>query len=490
MVARLKPFPRFSYILLAKFMPSIFVHLITMDSADYAIGSLHAAEVFMGGSRQEENKEDETTEEETSSHCEHETEFTDEKVDPFVTYRTQIIDSESHVAKSDASNSSQTYQEQEHEQESEQLHDLAEFAELAVARMVAEQRATILSNQRSRVKAQESNDHDNCPASEPPRIDPVPVVTKFPEGNVQSDPPANLDIKSLQAQSIPLVSHDEMSDITPIPYEEGFIMSIFPAEKEDEHQEGDRVALVIGNGRSEDHDGGDEEALTSTTTCDGRKSKWKYSAFIVLLTVFVLCAVGYLIVYVLEYTRSADDDLKIILSDGGHSTAKPPMTGLGSKEATLMGPHQPGCRFENATQPHVLGQCICNGEISILTTEVREQYYAVNLLFISLNISNGWELPENSCDPRNQALVWVAATHPIDRNDIIQKYALALFYIQMTGQEWAHRIGWLEDGHTCNWSGIKCNEKGLVRDLVLDGNNLKGTVSTTAGSLILATAPS
>jgi hypothetical protein len=451
-----------------------------MEPAQYANG-LITTEAFSGGSREEEYKDSEALEEEATSYFKLDEGFSDEKVDPFVTYRIQTVDSELRVETVDSSNSSQNnQQEQEHEEESEKLPDLAEFAELAVARMVADQRAKILKNHLSKENTQESSKDESCFASEPPSIARVPDVSKLPECTFQSNPPANLVIQPLQAQSTPLVSQDDMSDITPMPYEEGIILSIFPVEKQVDHEEGDRVALVIGTRRSEDLGYGDEEPLGATTQSDAKRSRWKYWVLVVLLTIFVLCAAGYLIVYVLEYAKSSineGNDLKIILGDGGHSTDTIPLTGMGSKQTTMMDPHQPGCTFENSTQPHVLGQCLCNGEVSILTNELREKYYAVNTLFVSLNVSDGWDLPENSCDPRNQAKVWVASTFPTDRNDLIQKYALALFYIQMTGHEWVHRIGWLDDGDTCSWSGISCNENGNVRDLVLDGNNLKGTVS-------------
>ena len=114
-----------------------------------------------------------------------------------------------------------------------------------------------------------------------------------------------------------------------------------------------------------------------------------------------------------------------------------------------------------------------------MTNDVREKYNALKMLFVSMDISDVSELPVESCDPRNQALVWLATTYSKDRDDVMQKYSLASFFFQMTGEQWAIQEGWLKNDDVCTWSGIRCNQAGLVTNIFLDGNGLKGTVSAS-----------
>ena len=150
-----------------------------------------------------------------------------------------------------------------------------------------------------------------------------------------------------------------------------------------------------------------------------------------------------------------------------------------------MDPFEGDCNFRNYTQPHVIGQCICNGEIAIMTSEVREKYNSLSMHFMSMNISDVWKLPYDSCDPRNQALVWLATSYATDQDDMLQKYLLASFYIGLSGEQWWNQAGWLMDGDKCRWSGVICNDNERVRSISLNGNGLKGEVKTLCRSSIL-----
>ena len=69
----------------------------------------------------------------------------------------------------------------------------------------------------------------------------------------------------------------------------------------------------------------------------------------------------------------------------------------------------------------------------------------------------------------SQALSWIKGLNPLPidcngPNSIIQKYVLALFYYQMSGDNWVNNTGWLVNGiMECQWSGISCEGGAISR---------------------------
>ncbi|CAB9516302.1 LRR receptor-like serine threonine-protein kinase At4g08850-like [Seminavis robusta] len=444
------------------------------------------------------NTDPDSSEDSTSCY-EYEEDYRDEQVASFVTFRSQSLQSKP-GSKPDPSTSHKAGEEHNREQQ----QDLAEFAELAVARIVADQQSRIAKENQSSAISRGTRDVDfpmdepsraaseDFPIEEPPRISPVPIRAKYScdsstNAVYYNDPPATLIIQSFKSRAAPFTTPDDLSDISPV-LQSNYadkITSVSPIKKKQKAKNndlGDRVALVEGTGRSEDPEKGhDEVFVDSAGKCKGGKHRGKYAILIALLALFVLSAAAYLIMYILDYVRSNDHQsaAQISIIDVIKTIDTTTSVGdfVGLRPTTSMDPYQSGCGFENYTLPHVIGQCKCDGEITMLTNEVREKYYSINMLFISLNISDAWELPEESCDPRNQAMIWLATTYPRDRSDLIQKYALASFYVQMRGQQWVDNDGWLEDEDTCGWNGIECDDMGLVNKIVLDGSGLQGSIS-------------
>lgn len=72
-------------------------------------------------------------------------------------------------------------------------------------------------------------------------------------------------------------------------------------------------------------------------------------------------------------------------------------------------------------------------------------------------------------------LIFSLSTHaaiPLEeRNALIQ------LYNETTGNNWTNQTGWLGGiGTECNWHGVRCNDNDHVIDLILQQNNLKGTL--------------
>jgi hypothetical protein len=56
---------------------------------------------------------------------------------------------------------------------------------------------------------------------------------------------------------------------------------------------------------------------------------------------------------------------------------------------------------------------------------------------------------------------------------------LSDFYNSMNGDNWVNNTNWLIDPDPCTWNGISCNGAGEVRKVILDDNNLVGTLSAS-----------
>ncbi len=79
-----------------------------------------------------------------------------------------------------------------------------------------------------------------------------------------------------------------------------------------------------------------------------------------------------------------------------------------------------------------------------------------------------------SCDPRNQAHVWLASGSgvPSPNANLRQRYPLALLYISWNGQTWRANEGWLTSSNKCTLSGVWCDIAGgwYCNDQNFNGN--------------------
>ena len=126
---------------------------------------------------------------------------------------------------------------------------------------------------------------------------------------------------------------------------------------------------------------------------------------------------------------------------------------------------------------HVIDQCACFGNISIIADDVRQRYQFHNESFIS-KFYEDYDDDITSCSPRNQALVWLASANDadFDEEERFDRYGLATIFASMGGPEWSDNQNWLSMTSACQWSGVGCDENGRVRQLQLAGNSVVGTV--------------
>jgi len=100
-------------------------------------------------------------------------------------------------------------------------------------------------------------------------------------------------------------------------------------------------------------------------------------------------------------------------------------------------------------------------------------------IYIKLIPVSGSLLTGNT--PQNKAFKWLIEDDCVqlcpDDPFLIQRYVLALLYFSTSGMDW---IGseFLSCKHECGWfvGKVECNSKMKISKLVLDNNNLKGTI--------------
>eukprot|EP00934_Nitzschia_sp_Nitz4_P009448 Nitzschia sp. Nitz4//scaffold31_size150131//32458//36173//NITZ4_002814-RA/size150131-augustus-gene-0.135-mRNA-1//-1//CDS//3329547617//9438//frame0 len=132
------------------------------------------------------------------------------------------------------------------------------------------------------------------------------------------------------------------------------------------------------------------------------------------------------------------------------------------------------CDFTNSVQPHVIDQCRCLGEISILADDIRERYDYHRENFIPL-LYESYDEVISSCTVRNQALVWLASANDSQFSDVLrsERFALANIFIGTGGESWVQSANWLSSQSACNWFGSTCID-GRIEALTLSANNAVG----------------
>ena len=111
--------------------------------------------------------------------------------------------------------------------------------------------------------------------------------------------------------------------------------------------------------------------------------------------------------------------------------------------------------------------------------DVKKRYELLSLNFMPTVLPEFGE-PMSSCDPINQALLWLSTgsnnageSEPYVRRE---RYALAYFFMAQGGIAWAQNTNWISEVDVCQWSGITCDAKGAVVAITMPNNRVIGQV--------------
>jgi hypothetical protein len=147
---------------------------------------------------------------------------------------------------------------------------------------------------------------------------------------------------------------------------------------------------------------------------------------------------------------------------------------------TRFDPFQNDCNFDNLEQPNFIDQCACGSRITTVADDVRARWDDLRNHFIPTVFRN-WDERISSCSAENQALLWMSSGinngGEVGNTLMLQRYSLALLYIQQQGTQWTRSTNWMSERDACEWEGVTCTSQSYIQVLNLDGNRLGGRVS-------------
>jgi Leucine-rich repeat (LRR) protein len=141
------------------------------------------------------------------------------------------------------------------------------------------------------------------------------------------------------------------------------------------------------------------------------------------------------------------------------------------------------CYFGDNNFPHVSQQCNCFKAINIIPNDTLALYEDIRD-DINAEFYNGtFNEAAKSCDPRNQALIWLSSGNTRDSGDLYQRFIMAMTYFQMNGTNWDIQNQWLSEESECIWFSLQCNGRFQVNSFSIDAMNLHGSVPTELARL-------
>lgn len=206
------------------------------------------------------------------------------------------------------------------------------------------------------------------------------------------------------------------------------------------------------------------------------KSAWNSSICLLLFLVIGTGAgLGYWV------TTLSGPDVSILKST---PRTPPPTMAPSTSLSTAFDPPQGKCSFNGLDNPSPIDQCDCAGKIVDIAPDIRSRYF-YNLEYFIPEVILGFSEDIGSCSPLNQALVWVSSGDDtkIDDEERTKRFLLATTFASLGGGKWTNNTNWLVDEDYCTWYGVTCSDSSEIESLMLDSNNLVGTVSYSSRHL-------
>ncbi len=201
--------------------------------------------------------------------------------------------------------------------------------------------------------------------------------------------------------------------------------------------------------------------------------------------VFVIAGASILVLFFVVLADDDGIDVKSIPTAAPTPRDYIPLdpTNTGAIDVAATTPLEPvtgNCNFRGIEQPHVIDQCSCDGEITIVANDIRQRYESLLVNFLP-DVIPDFDESLDSCDPKNQALIWLSSgTNNAGEAELYvrrERYALAYFYLDQGGVAWSDNGGWLSEEDTCQWDRATCDQDGRVVSLDITDNGIIGQVS-------------
>jgi hypothetical protein len=147
----------------------------------------------------------------------------------------------------------------------------------------------------------------------------------------------------------------------------------------------------------------------------------------------------------------------------------------------------PRCRLAVKDQD-AFAHCACHHTTTGLILSDQEKKYREEVKRVLENHGVVANHTMETCAPQNQCLLWLSNYERRNLTDTevnltlkyhevsVQTYILCLMYLQMDGQHWQEKDGWMEKPMPCEWYGISCSFLSHATGLALPSNGLNGTL--------------
>ena len=191
------------------------------------------------------------------------------------------------------------------------------------------------------------------------------------------------------------------------------------------------------------------------------------------LCIILACLVGVLAASaaVIAHLRSIEEGS----SEPPRTRPLPPPTE--NTDKTPSTPVDDVCNFAGQLQPNVFQECACVGRVSTIAEETLLHFKRLENTFVpGLPFTVNEKM--DSCQPVNQALMWLASDKYEDQaRERQDRFGLAVLYAAWGGLNWRYQEGWVDSTTSvCDWTGIDCDTEGRVVGIILNDNNLKGVI--------------
>jgi len=92
--------------------------------------------------------------------------------------------------------------------------------------------------------------------------------------------------------------------------------------------------------------------------------------------------------------------------------------------------------------------------------------------------------------PQEKAMLWLKNQNNTEVEQCspystLQRYVLAALYYSTNGADWAQQGNYLSNKNVCSWKGVFCDDNIIATKLILETNNLHGTIPDEIGELKL-----
>ena len=111
-----------------------------------------------------------------------------------------------------------------------------------------------------------------------------------------------------------------------------------------------------------------------------------------------------------------------------------------------------------------------------------EEYRRLEALILAASPYSEGSLADEQSAP-HKAFEWIYLNPvPVSDERLVQRWALATFYLATNGDAWINNKGWMSSLNECEWFGVACIDDDVSK-LILEQNHIVGEIPQEMGAL-------